>query len=83
MAYPSGNGIIKAALSPGSRVRVLPYVWNLHLEERQGFDFGSWFVRWLFCCSSHGLNPLACSDSDWTSETMNPFRHFFITVLLS
>jgi hypothetical protein len=29
-------------------------------------------------CAFHGLCPLACSDSEITSETMNPFRHFGI-----
>jgi len=28
------------------------------------------------CCTFHELCPLACSDSELTSETMNPFRHF-------
>jgi len=28
------------------------------------------------CCTFHRLGPLACSDLELTSETMNPFRHF-------
>jgi hypothetical protein len=26
--------------------------------------------------TSHGLGPLACTDSELISETLNPFRHF-------
>jgi hypothetical protein len=28
------------------------------------------------CCTFHGLGPVACSNSELTSETMNPLRHF-------
>jgi hypothetical protein len=27
-------------------------------------------------CTFDGLGPLYCSNSEWTSETMNPFRYF-------
>jgi len=30
----------------------------------------------VFIISSHGSDPLACSDSELTSETANNFRHF-------
>jgi hypothetical protein len=29
-----------------------------------------------YSSSFHGLGSLACSDSELTSETVNPFRHF-------
>jgi hypothetical protein len=30
----------------------------------------------MFCCTFHGLDPLACSDSELTSEAITSFRHF-------
>jgi hypothetical protein len=30
---------------------------------------------WLLSCTFHDLGPLACSDSELASETMNPLRH--------
>jgi hypothetical protein len=28
------------------------------------------------CCVFHGLGPLACFETELTSETMDPSRHF-------
>jgi len=30
----------------------------------------------LFSCTFHALGPVVCSESELTSESMNPFRHF-------
>jgi hypothetical protein len=34
------------------------------------------FIFHFSCCTFHGLDPLACANSELTSESMNPFRNF-------
>jgi hypothetical protein len=49
---------------------------SILLEPHQSFEIPT-LTHVNFCC--HGLVHMVCSDTEWTSETMNPFRHFSST----